>query len=293
LHDNRSSKTKRIDPLLLSFVYSNPGKADNTNDFHRYSIDNGKPDDIHCPLSTMSTTPMIIATSIFDEEIDLSSKEGARLYKVGSTALPNTFSGHGKDIRVFINGLENRAKKCNWTRSILEVNVNGQTLNLLKDYGRIPMDALKQLCQNRKDNPPTTLAEARASINSSMMFECIKKSLEPRVATKLLKQATSIDRDGPVMLKQIIENTFITTTPTAFATKTELFSLDLKDSKHNIVTFHEDVHTKVVSLEAVGHATADIDLVVSLFMAYETSDNDLFKLEVRLLKSAYDRGTLS
>jgi hypothetical protein len=176
---------------------------------------------------------------------------------------------------------------------ILEVNVNGQTLNLLKDYGRIPMDALKQLCQNRKDNPPTTLAKASASIDSSMMFECIEKSLEPRVATKLLKPATSIDRDGPVMLKQIIENTFITTTPTTFATKTELFSLDLKDSRHNIVTFHEDVREKVVSLEAVGHATANIDLVVSLFMAYETSDNDLFKLEVRLLKSAYDRGTLS
>jgi hypothetical protein len=181
---------------------------------------------------------MIIATSIFDAEIDLSSKEGARLYEVGSAALPNTFSGHGKDIRVFINGLENRATKCNWTRMILQVNLNGQTLNLLKDYGRIPMDALKQLRHNRKDNPPTSLAVARASIDSSMMFECIENSLEPRVATKLLKQATSIDRDGPVMLKQIIENPFITTTPTTFATKTELFSLDLKDSKHNIVTFH-------------------------------------------------------
>jgi hypothetical protein len=241
----------------------------------------------------MSTTPTIIATSIFDAVIDLSSKEGARLYEAGSTALPNTFSGHRKDLQVFINGLENRAKKCNWTTSILEVNVGGQTLNLLKDYGRIPMDALKQLRQDRKDNPPTTLAKARAFIDSSMMFECIKKSLESRVSTKLLKQAVSIDCDGPVMLKQIIENTFITTTPTTFATKTELFSLDLKSTKYNIITFHEDVREKVISLEAAGHQTADIDLIVSLFMAYETSENDLFKLEVRLLKSEFDRGTLS
>jgi hypothetical protein len=236
---------------------------------------------------------MIIATSIFDAEIHLSKKEGARLYKIGSTALPNTFSGHGKDIPVFINGLENRAKKCKWNRTILEVWVRGGTLNIFKDYGHIPMDALKQLCQDRKDNPPTSLAEARASIGSAMMVECIKKSLEPRAATKLLKQPHSIDRDGPVMLKQIIENTFLTTTPTTFATKTELFTLDLKNSKHNIVTFHEDVREKVISLEAVGHVTAGIDLVVSLFMAYETSDNDLFKLEVRLLKSEYDHGTLS
>jgi hypothetical protein len=175
----------------------------------------------------------------------------------------------------------------------LEVLVRGETMNILKDYRRIPMDALKQLRQERKDNPPTSLAKARASIDSAMMFECIEKSLEPRVATKLLKQAHSIDWDGPVMLKQIIENIFVTTTPTTFATKMEVFTLNLKNSKHNIVTFHEDVREKVISIEAVGHVTADIDLVVSLFMANETSDNDLFKLEMRLLKSEYDRGTLS
>jgi hypothetical protein len=104
-------------------------------------------------------------------------------------------------------------------------------LNILKDYGRIPMDALKQLCQDCKDNPPTSLAKARASIDSAIMFECIERSLEPRIAIKLLKQANLIGLDSPVMLKQIIENTFVTTTPTTFARKTELFTLNLKNSK--------------------------------------------------------------
>jgi hypothetical protein len=245
------------------------------------------------PRPPARVTPPLISTSIFDAVIDLSTKEGSRLYEIGSAALPNTFSGHGRDIRVFINSLENRAKKCNWNRTILQVKVGNETLNLLKDYGRIPMSVLKQLRQDRNDHPPTTLAQARTTIDSNMMFECIERSLETRVSTKLLKQATSIDCDGPVMFKQIIENTFVTTTPTTFATKTELFSLDLKSSKHNIITFHEDVREKVISLQAVGHQTAEIDLIVSLFMAYETSENDLFKLEVRLLKSAYDHGTLS
>jgi hypothetical protein len=92
------------------------------------------------------------------------------------------------------------------------------------------MNTLKQLCEDRKNNPPTTLAEARATIDSAMMFECIEKSLKSRVSAKMLKQAASIDRDGPVMLKQIIGNTFITTTPTTFATKTKLFSLNLKSA---------------------------------------------------------------
>jgi hypothetical protein len=244
--------------------------------------------------STTPTPPAVhIASSIFDQEIDLASKEGSRLYQIGSEALPVSFSGAGKDLRMFVNGLENRAKKCMWSTQIMEIVIKGETLHLLKDYGRIPMSVLKTERLARQSRTASTHAEARASIDSAMMFECIEKSVDPRVAAKLLKQAPSIDRDGPVMFKQIIENTFVTTTPTTFATKTDLFSLDMKDSKNNVIEFHEDVREKVVSLEAVGHATSDMDLVVSLFMAYEKSDNDLFKLEIRLLKSQYDRGTIT
>jgi hypothetical protein len=242
----------------------------------------------------MTTTATTFSVSIFDREIDLSTKEGIRLFEIGTEPLPTPFSGHGKDLRLFINALHNRAKKCKWVGpgSIMEFDVNGQKLDLLKDYGRIPIDIIKKVRDDRNARTPTSVAETRSTIDSTMMFECIEKSLDPRVANKLLKQALSIDRDGPTIFKQIIENTFVTTTPTTFATKTELFSLHLKDSKYNIVVFHEDVREKVTSLEAVGHSTADIDLIVSLFMAYDTSDNDIFKLDVRMLKNAYDRGDL-
>jgi hypothetical protein len=242
----------------------------------------------------MTTTATTFSVSIFDREIDLSTKEGIRLFEIGTEPLPTPFSGHGKDLRLFINALHNRAKKCKWVGpgSIMEFDVNGQKLDLLKDYGRIPIDIIKKVRDDRNARTPTSVAETRSTIDSTMMFECIEKSLDPRVANKLLKQALSIDRDGPTIFKQIIENTFVTTTPTTFATKTELFSLHLKDSKYNIVVFHEDVREKVTSLEAVGHSTADIDLIVSLFMAYDTSDNDIFKLDVRMLKNAYDRGDI-
>jgi hypothetical protein len=211
------------------------------------------PGPLTTPQPPARVTLLLISTSIFDATIHLSTKEGSRLYEIGSAALPNTFSGHGKDIRVLINSLENRSKKCNWNQTILQVKVGNEMLHLLRDYGRIPMSVLKQLRQDRKDHPPTSLAQARTIMGSHMMFECIEKSLETCVFIKLLNQATSIDCDGPVMFKQIIENTFITTTPTTFATKTELFSLDLKNSKNNIITFHEEVRDKAISLEAVSH----------------------------------------
>jgi hypothetical protein len=107
-------------------------------------------------------------------ESELSKKEGASLYKIGSEPLPNnTFSGYGKDICIFIDGIDNCSKKSNWTKNIMEVKVGSKMLNLLKDYGRNPMDALKRLRRDCQDNPTTTLAEAPASISSTMMFKCI------------------------------------------------------------------------------------------------------------------------
>jgi hypothetical protein len=78
-----------------------------------------------------STTPTVhIASSIFDQEIDLASKEGSRLYQIGSEALPVSFSGLGKDLHMFVNGLKNRAKKCMWSTQIMEIVIKGETLHL-------------------------------------------------------------------------------------------------------------------------------------------------------------------
>jgi hypothetical protein len=55
--------------------------------------------------------------------------------------------------------------------------------------------------------------------------------------------------------------------PTTLAAKAELFSLNLKSANYNIITFQEDVCKKVVSREAAGHQTVNIDLIGSIFMA--------------------------
>jgi hypothetical protein len=143
--------------------------------------------------------PNFVAHSIFDATIDLFTEEGSRLYAIGSDSLPNAFS------TVFTNSLANRAKKCKRTNTILQVKVGNESLHLLEDHGHIPMSVLKQLRQDRQDNPPTTIAQACIIIDSVMIFECIENSLESRVSTELHKPATSIDCDGSVMSKPIID----------------------------------------------------------------------------------------
>jgi hypothetical protein len=246
------------------------------------------------PPATTSAVPTIIKLSIFDNEIDLSDKIGPKLYSIGSESLPTKFTGGGKDLRIFVNALESRAKKCRWDTTILtHQTANGASVNLLQDYGRVTMQTLRTARDNRRAVVITTIAQARSQIDSSMMFECIENSLDEKVHKKLLLKAKDIDYDGPMLFKQIIEDTFVTTTATTFNTKTNLFSMDLKDYKFNIVDFHEDVTNKVASLQAVGHDHSDTDLCVSLFKAYATSENTIFKNHIEFLRSEYNEARIT
>jgi hypothetical protein len=49
----------------------------------------------------------------------------------------------------------------------------------------------------------------------------------------------------------------------------------------------------VISLEAVGVDFLDRDFIISLFKAYQTLENNIFLLEVRMLKTLFDRVEIS
>jgi hypothetical protein len=116
------------------------------------------------------------------------------------------------------------------------------------------MVVLNNLCNAQQSKVPITLAEACPSIDSAIMFGCVEERIASHASTKLLKQASSINHNSSVILKQIIENAFVAKTPMAFTTKTDLLSLNLKYPKYNMITFDKDVNYKLTCLEAVGHA---------------------------------------
>jgi hypothetical protein len=76
--------------------------------------------------------------SPYEQEIDISSKIGARLYKKGSEKLPTKFTAK----LYLINDVGSCATECKWDSMILKFTINGVVLNLIKGYGRIPMSAL-------------------------------------------------------------------------------------------------------------------------------------------------------
>ena len=106
-------------------------------------------------MVTTNTVP--ICLSAYAVELDLARKTGAKLFKDGAEKLPTKFSGEVTGFRLFINDVASRAKKCRWYDSILTFSVDGQKLNLLTDYGRIPMKTIIGARNAREAVAPTTI----------------------------------------------------------------------------------------------------------------------------------------
>src|SRR5688572_18223464 len=126
-----------------------------------------------------------------------------------------------------------------------------------------------------------------------MLFNAIKKSINKIVTRKLLLRAQEHHNGSSMAFKQIIEDTFVTTISTTYSNKTNLFKMDLKNYRYNILKLHEDVKNKVMSLQAAGHSHTDVDLYINLFNAYELATNEVFKSHINFQRSEYDTGHIT
>jgi hypothetical protein len=122
--------------------------------------------------NTLPNTMPAIIISPYEQELDLSNKNGAKLYEKGAKKLPYKFTGEVKDLHLFINYVVSRATECCWDISILNFVVDGETLNLHTDYGKIPMQTIVDAHKLHNAVTPVTNKDARAHIDSIMMYKC-------------------------------------------------------------------------------------------------------------------------
>jgi len=156
----------------------------------------------------------MILLSPWDGDIDLSQKTGKALWDEGIRPLENKFSGSGRDLVRFLADVTNRAKKCKW-QALLTI----QGKNLLTNYGEIQMVQVEAERARRLAAPVTTLAEARPRVDALMMYYFIYDSLGAIPQKKLSTKLASIDQDGPLLLKTVLDQTFVATQASTFAIK--------------------------------------------------------------------------
>ena len=112
-----------------------------------------------------AAAPVLILTSPWEGDIDLTTKQGKALWDEGIKPLENKFTGKGNDVIRFLADIKNRADKCKW-KSILTINHQ----SLLTHYGSIDTDDVTTARDDRDLAVVTDLATARPKINALMMY---------------------------------------------------------------------------------------------------------------------------
>jgi hypothetical protein len=227
--------------------------------------------------------------SPYKKVLDMSDKDYVKLYEKGSKKLP----GKDKYFRLFIKDVASCTTECKWDLSILIFKVNDEDLNLIKEYGRIPMSMVTLVHDTHNLTTPTTAPKARPFLSSSMIFRCPKNSLNNKCCHQLMPKLSDIKSDGPIMFKQITVDTFTTSQVQTFSMKMALYSLDLKAYKFNIPNFHQDIGNEFDTLNVIGKMPGDEGIIIWLFKAYNTTKSSLFKEHVCYLKSEYNKGRIA
>ena len=202
--------------------------------------------------------------------------------------LETKFSGYGKDLVRFRTDVQNRVDKCQWTQII-----TFGTRNIITNYGEI-LKADVQAARNARNAAViTTLAQARTKIDALMMFHFLYDSLGPVPQKKLSTMLVSTNQDGPLLLKMILDDTYVATQASTFSIKEKFYDLNLKKYRFNVHSLNQDVREKLVDLVAAGHVSDQTDIIISLFRAYHTSTNEEFKSSVAYWKNEWNSSVWS
>ena len=201
-----------------------------------------------------------ILFSPWQGDIDLNTKQGKALWDEGIRPLETKFTGYAKDLVRFLACVQNQVAKCQWNAIII---IAGK--NLLKSYGEITRDQVTAARDVRNAIVITTLAEARPRMNSLMMFHFIYNSLDSMPQKKLSTRLENIQQDGPLLLKLVLDDTFIATTASTFLIKEKFYDLHLKKYRWNVLSLNQDIREKMVDLVAAGHKADETDMIIALF----------------------------
>ncbi len=82
----------------------------------------------------------MIIVSPWQQDIDLTTKQGSNLWNEGTKSVDEKFTGQGRDVPRFMAIVKNHISKCFLTGI---TTINGK--NLLADYGTITLDEIKQV----------------------------------------------------------------------------------------------------------------------------------------------------
>ena len=179
------------------------------------------------------------------EPLDYHTKADMQLFRQGSAALPDVFTGSSSQLHPFLNQLRDRGVMCGWIdpsnpgNSIFMFQDDaGGWIDILREYGKLPMSAVRNEAQRWVGEGD--LALQRKPQNNIMAVTCIRASLSRGVRDRLRphKSLFTIEDTeiAPLMIQALVDMT----TSSSRATNQALRDM-MRDSQNIMIRSKQNI----------------------------------------------------
>jgi hypothetical protein len=233
----------------------------------------------------------------FQDVIDYSTSSGLKLYKAATTPMDPPYNGTAANLSLFLEAIKKRATNFGWT-GILTISDQAQPTpsdrDLITQHRMLSIDNVQHAARNNYLGQQTRDAQS-----SHLLFEFLYESLDEATKKTMMTESSkymltvnnTTYKDGPSFLKAILLKVSVETNATDFHIRENLHELPakIKELDYNIQAFNDYVKVQVTDLAAGGQETTD--LLVYLFLSYESVKDDDFQQYIKRKKEEYDEGT--
>jgi hypothetical protein len=219
---------------------------------------------------TFALTPARVSSSI----IDYSSSEGMKLYNKSTAALSIIFDGDSINLKTWLEKLWEHSTEFNWDTIVTIPDNDGTKRNLITNFGQLSKANVKAHAVHYVNS------KTRDAQNSMQMAICITASLSIRALNKVINDAHHYRfngvTSGPLLLKYLIDATYVDTVATCHLICSKLGDLDdyMVSINSNVEKFNTHVKVLIAGLAARGEESNDI--TINLFKGYKAASDQVF-----------------
>jgi hypothetical protein len=231
--------------------------------------------------------------------LDYSTKAGKdQYYKATAPLSPkeDNYDCSPDGLTNFLQLLRRRALEMGWEDTILLIPddvknlLTGTAKNFLKYYGSYTMEHLTEVAKLYHPNKNNRLTQESFQLWNCLMTS-ITKEARDKVTIKEDEYTIEGESCGILLLKIIISKASVDTNASMAAVRTQLATLDryMKTVDYDIGVFNHHVETLLSRL--VSRHQSSQDLLVNLFLAYKTVDDQEFHRYINQKESDYEESS--
>lgn len=246
-------------------------------------------------MANFALTPALAVDGV----IDMSTTEGAKLYREGSKAIESDdlISCSPQDLYRALKLIEMRADEYGWSQEnngILwiprDVNDADSECDLItRSHGMISIEKITEYETSYLGT------ETREAQDNHMLYQAIMKGLSKAAKNKLLLRKNEYTVEGTpsanLLIKILVRECHLDTNATVATIRLNLTKLDeyIVTIGYDISKMNDYVQTNIQELESRGESSEDI--VLNLFKGYMNAKDARFRNYIQTKKDAYDEAT--